>query len=112
MLNSPPLTVAAVSRATFPSPPPTVAWCPAPTLSCPPVTVERVPVTDDKAIEVKVLDARPPGDVYDQADRDQPIRGGRRFDVTVEPGKKTPIEVVYKLVFASKLDIVGGSRRA
>lgn len=76
------------------------------------VTVlDRVPVTDDKALEIKMVSARPPGETYDQADRDDPIRGGLRFDVTVAPAAKTTIEVVYRLVFASKLDIVGGSRR-
>lgn len=76
------------------------------------VTVlERVPVSDDRAVEIKVTSARPEPEVYDQADRGSPVRGGRRFHVTVRPDKKTSIELVYRLVFSSKLDIVGGSRR-
>jgi uncharacterized protein (TIGR02231 family) len=76
------------------------------------VTVlERIPVTDDKALEVKIVRVTPQPEAYDQADRGTPVRGGCRFDLTLVPGKKTPIEIVYRLVFAQKLDIVGGSRR-
>ena len=76
------------------------------------VTVlERIPVTDDKAIEVKIVRVSPPADPYDQAATGAPIRGGLAFHVTVDPAKKTRLEVVYRLQFANKLDIVGGSRR-
>ncbi len=76
------------------------------------VTVlERVPVTDDKAIEVKVLEQRPPATPYDQADRGDPVRGGLRFEVIAVPGKKVPIHLSYRLVFSQKLEIVGGNRR-
>lgn len=76
------------------------------------VTVlERIPVSDDKNVEVKLLDARPPPSDYDQADRGEPVRGGKRFVVTVTPEKKTTAELVYRVVFPQKLDLVGGSRR-
>lgn len=75
------------------------------------VVLERVPVTDDKAIEVKIVKATPVPTTYDQADRGSPVRGGCRFETAVGPGKPTTLEIVYRLVFASKLDIVGGSRR-
>jgi hypothetical protein len=76
------------------------------------VTVlERLPVTDDKALEIKLVRASPEPEPYDQADRDAPVRGGQRFDVTVVPEKKSRVELSYRLVFAQKLDIVGGSRR-
>ncbi|MBX3233882.1 MAG: DUF4139 domain-containing protein [Labilithrix sp.] len=75
------------------------------------VVLERVPVTDDKAIEIKLVRAAPQPVAYDQAERGEPVRGGQRFDVAVTPGKPASLEIVYRLVFASKLDIVGGSRR-
>lgn len=76
------------------------------------VTVlERVPVTDDKAIEVKIVRVTPPADPYDQAGLGAPIRGGLAFHVTVDPAKKSRLEVVYRLQYANKLDIAGGSRR-
>lgn len=79
-----------------------------------PITVtvlERVPVTDDKAIEVKTVHANPIPNPYDQADRGAPVRGGYVFTVKVSPEAKSSLQVVYRLVFAQKLDIVGGSRR-
>jgi hypothetical protein len=75
------------------------------------VVLERIPVTDDKNVEVKIVKATPVPTVYDQSERGAPVRGGCRFEVTVTPGKKLPLEIVYRLVFSSKLDIVGGSRR-
>lgn len=75
------------------------------------VVLERVPVTDDKNVEIKMVKATPQPATYDQSERGSPVRGGCRFDTTVTPGKKLPLEIVYRLTFASKLDIVGGSRR-
>lgn len=75
------------------------------------VVLERVPVTDDKDIEIKIVKANPVPTTYDQSERGSPMRGGCRFDTVVNPGKKLPLEIVYRLVFSSKLDIVGGSRR-
>lgn len=76
------------------------------------VTVlERVPVTDDKQVEVKIVRVNPPADPYDQADKGAPVRGGLAFHVTVEPERKSRLSVTYRLAFPNKLDIVGGSRR-
>ena len=76
------------------------------------VTVlERVPVTDDKAMKILVESERPAGATYDQSDRGAAIRGARRFELALEPGKKGVIEIVYRLTFSNKLDVVGGSRR-
>jgi hypothetical protein len=72
---------------------------------------ERVPVTDDKNIEVKLLSAEPTPEPYDQSERGTSLRGGRRFVVQVRPGQKTSIELSYRLVLPAKLDIVGGNRR-
>ena len=72
---------------------------------------ERVPVTDDKNIEVKLLSAHPTPEPYDQSERGTSLRGGRRFVVQVSPGQKTSIELSYRLVLPAKLDIVGGNRR-
>jgi hypothetical protein len=72
---------------------------------------ERVPVTDDKALEVKVLRAEPPPEDYDQRARSAPLRGGKRFVLSVPKGGKARAELAYRLAFSNKLDIVGGSRR-
>ncbi len=73
--------------------------------------VDRIPVTDDKVIEIKVVSARPEGDPYDQVDRDAPIRGGLRWRVALAAGGKAKVELVYRVVFANKHEIVGGNRR-
>jgi hypothetical protein len=76
------------------------------------VTVlERVPVTDDKAVKIELAGERPASTPYDQSDRGAVVRGARRFDLSLEPGKKGLIEIVYRLTFSNKLDVVGGSRR-
>jgi hypothetical protein len=76
------------------------------------VTVlERVPVSDDKAIKIEVVSERPSSVTYDQSERGAAVRGARRYELTLEPGKKERVELVYRLIFANKLDVVGGSRR-
>jgi uncharacterized protein (TIGR02231 family) len=75
------------------------------------IVLEALPITDDKALEVKTLSTRPEPAPYDQTKLGSPIRGGRRFDVVIEPGKKAEVEIVYRLAFSTKLDVVGGSRR-
>lgn len=73
--------------------------------------LERVPVTDEKALQVELVGERPGGLPYDQAERGAPVRGGRRFELALAPGRKGLIELTYRLVFSNKLDIVGGGRR-
>lgn len=76
------------------------------------VTVlERVPVSDDRQVEVKIVRVTPPADPYDQADKGAPVRGGLAFHVIVEPERKSRLSVTYRLAFPGKLAIVGGSRR-
>jgi uncharacterized protein (TIGR02231 family) len=76
------------------------------------VTVlERVPVSDEKAMKIEIASERPASLPYDQSERGAAVRGARRFELALEPGKKGLIEIVYRLVFSNKLDVVGGSRR-
>lgn len=78
-----------------------------------PLTVEvreRVPVTDDKALEVKLLREEPKGSAYKQLDR-EPLRGGHHWSVRIPPGGQARISYAYRLTFPSKNEIVGGNRR-
>lgn len=78
-----------------------------------PLTVEvrdRVPVSDDKALEVKLLREEPKGSAYHQLERD-PLRGGHHWSVRIAPGGQTRISYAYRLTFPSKNEIVGGNRR-
>jgi hypothetical protein len=73
--------------------------------------LERIPVTDDKDIEIKLTHARPEGEKYTQADRGAPIRKGYRFTVEVPAGDKAKIEFGYRVTLPAKNEIVGGNRR-
>lgn len=73
--------------------------------------LERVPVTDDKDVEIKVTYSRPEHEKYTQADRGAPVRRGARFTVTVPPGDKARIEYGYRVTLPAKNEIVGGNRR-
>jgi hypothetical protein len=79
-----------------------------------PVTVEvleRIPVTDDKDITVKLTAAEPQPEVYDQSDLGAPVRGGRRFRVEVPAGGKARMSYGYRVKLPARSEIVGGNRR-
>jgi hypothetical protein len=73
--------------------------------------IDRIPVADDKDIDIKTLYVRPAAEAYTQAERGSPVRKGLRWQVTVPAGGKTKIELGYKVVLPSKSEIVGGNRR-
>ncbi|MDI1450653.1 DUF4139 domain-containing protein [Polyangium sp. 6x1] len=73
--------------------------------------LERLPVTDDKDVTVKLTSAEPEPEVYDQADIGAPVRGGRRFRVEVPAGGKSKITYAYRVKLPAKSEIVGGNRR-
>lgn len=73
--------------------------------------LERIPVTDDKDISVKLNSAEPEPETYDQSDLGSPVRGGRRFRVDVPAGGKSKVAYVYRIKLPSKNEIVGGNRR-
>ncbi len=73
--------------------------------------LERIPVTDDKDITIKVISAQPEPEVYDQSDLGSPIRGGRRFRVDVAAGGKAKVAYGYRIKLSAKSEIVGGNRR-
>ncbi len=73
--------------------------------------LERVPVTDDKDIEIKIMSSKPSHELYDQVDRGSPIRRGVRFRVDVPPGETSKIELKYRVTLPSKNELVGGNRR-
>jgi hypothetical protein len=70
--------------------------------------LERVPVTDDRSLEIE---ARPAGEEYSQADRGNPLRGGRRFVVDVPAGGNVQVRYQLRLTFPAKSEIAGGNRR-
>jgi hypothetical protein len=73
--------------------------------------LERVPVSDEKDIEIKLTHAKPEPREHTQADRGAPIRQGLCFTVEVPAGDKARIELGYRVTLPSKNEIVGGNRR-
>lgn len=73
--------------------------------------LERIPVTDDKDVEVKLTYARPELEKYTQAERGAPLRRGARFRVEVPAGEKAKIELGYRVTLPAKNELVGGNRR-
>lgn len=72
---------------------------------------ERLPISDDKAVAVELLAARPEPKEYTQAERGAPIRGGLLWRLLLPAGGKAKIEYQYRILFPAKTEIVGGNRR-
>lgn len=73
--------------------------------------VDRVPVTDEKAVEVTPRGARPEPERFTQAERGAAVRGGLRWEVIVPAGGRAAVEFSYRLTIPSKNELVGGNRR-
>ena len=73
--------------------------------------LERMPVTDDKDVTVKIVSARPEGAPYDQSTRGAPIRGGVAWSLVVPAGGDAKIEWTYRITLPAKNELVGGNRR-
>ena len=75
------------------------------------LVLDRLPVSDDKEIEVTLGKTSPEASDYEQEDRGEPVRGGLRWEVVVPAGGGRKIEFEYTLSLPSKREIVGGNRR-
>jgi len=73
--------------------------------------IERLPVTTDKEIQVSLTKAEPRPEDYDQKQRGQPVRGGKRFLIAVKAGAKAALSMDYSIVLPAGSEIVGGNRR-
>jgi uncharacterized protein (TIGR02231 family) len=73
--------------------------------------LERVPVTEEKAIEIDLGKSQPRAAEYDQADRGRPVKGGRTFRLELGAGGSAKCTLAYTLTFSNKLEIAGGNRR-
>ena len=73
--------------------------------------IERVPVSRDDEIEVKVLEVSPKAEPYSQKDRGQVIQGGRLFSLQLKPGESKRCTLEYRITIPSKQVLKGGNRR-
>ena len=73
--------------------------------------VDRLPVSDDKDVEIKQLASTPAAQPYTQAELGHPVRKAFRWEVDVPAGGKAKAEWRYRVTLPSKMEIVGGNRR-
>lgn len=73
--------------------------------------LDRIPVSDDKDVDVKLTGSSPQPSVYTQADLGQPVRKGLEWEIEVPPGGKAKVEWRYRITLPSKMEVVGGNRR-
>jgi hypothetical protein len=73
--------------------------------------LERLPISDDKNLKIERIRATPEPMVYDQSESQHPIKGGLRWQLNLNATHKQIVELVYKLSFSARQEIVGGNRR-
>lgn len=73
--------------------------------------LDRVPVTDDKDIDIDLGSSEPAHQSYDQAEEGAAVRGGMRWWLNLAPGAKRQVEFNYTITISSKEELVGGNRR-
>jgi len=72
---------------------------------------DRIPVTDDKGLEITLDTAGARPDPYTQAERGAPLRRGLLWTVDLAAGGKAQVVYRYVMTFPSKSELVGGNRR-
>jgi hypothetical protein len=73
---------------------------------------ERVPVAGQNAeVQVNERDVTPAWEPWDQQERGEVIKGGRRWRVTVDGGGSTTLRARYALRLFSNAEVQGGNRR-
>lgn len=74
---------------------------------------ERVPVADDnqKDLVVSPVTSKPNALRTDKGPREEELKGGLRFDLTLMPGDATVVEHSYSITLPAKSEVVGGNRR-
>lgn len=73
--------------------------------------IDRIPASDDKDVDIKLLSSQPQPAPYTQAELGQPVRKGMKWEVDVPAGGKAKAEWRYRVTLPSKMEIVGGNRR-
>jgi hypothetical protein len=73
--------------------------------------LDRIPVTNDKDIDIKLVSSKPIATKLTQAERGEPVRGGLTWHITISPGEKQRIEITYRVTLPAKNELVGGNRR-
>lgn len=72
---------------------------------------DRIPVSDDRALEIELLASQPAAERDEQDQRGPPVKGGLRFSIALKPGEKRKLNFSYRISMSTKLEIRGGNRR-
>ncbi len=62
--------------------------------------LDRIPVTDDKDVEIKLLSSQPKAEPYTE-ELGEPVRGGLPLGVPIAPGGKASVAFTYRVVRSS-----------
>lgn len=73
--------------------------------------LDRLPVTEDKTVDIVLERSAPEQERYTQAERGAPVRGGMAWRVIVPAGGRASVEYAYRVTIPSKNEMVGGNRR-
>lgn len=73
--------------------------------------VDRLPITDDKDIDVELISSTPKAERYSQDSRHAHVRGGLRWVLLVKPAALTKVNLTYRIGFDKDYELVGGNRR-
>ena len=73
--------------------------------------IDRIPVTSDKDIEIKLVSSKPVAAPARPTERGEPVRGGLSWKINVSAGEKQRIEIIYRVTLPAKNELVGGNRR-
>lgn len=73
--------------------------------------IDRLPVSDDKEIEVELVSTEPKAEKYDQTERGSHVKGGLRWKLHVAAGATVKAKLVYRIGFDKDYELVGGNRR-
>ncbi|MCB9893492.1 MAG: DUF4139 domain-containing protein [Planctomycetes bacterium] len=73
--------------------------------------VDRLPVTDDKDIDVELLKSEPKAEKYAQDERHSHVRGGLRWKLPLKAGATTKVQLTYRIGFDKDFELNGGNRR-
>lgn len=74
--------------------------------------LERLPVSEERKVEIELTHEEPPGERYQQKERHHPVRGGRRWTRTLAAGAHSSCKLAYRVTLPASSEIVGGGRRA
>ena len=72
---------------------------------------ERIPITTDDEIKIKLTNVKPEAKDYNQTERGGYIQGGRKFSIEMAPREEKICTLEYEVVISKDLALNGGNRR-